>query len=113
MSVGVNEFFCFKYSTKDLPGLGVGVSLVAGGVDGVVHGAVIVPNHQTVLGIAGIKYVMGIVPKFRAVSRGGVNGKYVYFSQVWEDKCKEQVVFINICMGIYYFTATTLQKKLQ
>ena len=62
MSVRVNEFFCFEYSTKDLPG--VGVSLVAGGVDGMVHGAVEVAEHQSMLGISSINYGVGLLPKF-------------------------------------------------
>ena len=110
MSVRVNEFFCFEYSTKDLPGLGVGVSLVAGGVDGMVHGAVEVAEHQAMLGISGIDYSVGGVPKFWAVVGLCVNGKYVYFGQVGENKCEEQGVFIAICLGIYYFATAALTK---
>ena len=62
MSVRVNEFFCFEYFTKDLPG--VGVSLLAGGVVGMVHGAVEVAEHQAILAISGIDYSVGGAPQF-------------------------------------------------
>ena len=76
-----------------------------------IHGAVEVSEHQAMLGIASINYGVGFVPKFWAVIGWGVNGKYVYFGQVGENKCEEQGVFIAICLGIYYFAATTLKKK--
>ena len=77
------------------------------------HGAVEVAEHQAMLGISGIDYGVGVVPKFWTVIEGGANGEYVYFGQVGENKCEEQGVFIAICLGIYYFAATTLNKKIQ
>ena len=61
--------------------------------------------------MASINYGVGVLPKFWAVIGGGVNGEYVYFGQVGENKCEEQGVFIAICLAIYYFATTALKKN--
>ena len=60
----------------------MGVGLVAGGVHRMVHGAVKIPEHQTVFVGSSVDNGVGFVLELWTVFRGGIYGEYVYIGQV-------------------------------
>ena len=67
MSVGVYEFLRVEHTIENFSGLCVGVGLVAGGVHEMIHSAVKVAEHQTVLGVSSVDDGVGFIPKLWTV----------------------------------------------